>query len=87
MQAARLAGVDSIGYATKPGKRRVIRSLPAVASHAIGYADPNSARSPGFSACEGDGGEDQDYQLQAARNSPGVSSSAAHPSWFRVLPG
>ena len=32
------------------------RSLPAVASHAIGFAEPRSSTlSPGFSACEGDG--------------------------------
>jgi hypothetical protein len=63
------------------------RSLLAVASHAIGFAEPRpGVHSSGFSACEG-GGEDQDYRLQAGGNGAGVSRSAANPSRFRVPPG
>src|SRR5215469_8545190 len=69
----RVAGGDQGGsYGTQPGAaysslpRRVIipllaaasRSLPAVASHAIGFAELRAgAHSPGFGACEENGTE------------------------------
>ena len=46
-----------LGDSIAPLPAAASRSLPAVASHAIGFAEPRpSARSPGSGACEDDGG-------------------------------
>ena len=51
-----LHGVVFLGDLIVPLPAAVSRSLPPVASHAIGFAEPrHGIRSPGFGACGEDG--------------------------------